>query len=62
MKKLNQPVSNAKKIEGRGSRRKLYYGELHNFYSSPNIIGVMKLKRTNCMWHVACMEETEIHT
>jgi len=36
-------------------RRKLSNEELHNLYSSPNIIGVMKCRRLRWMGRVACM-------
>jgi hypothetical protein len=34
-------------------RRKLHNDELHNFYSSPNIITVFKSKMMKWEWHVA---------
>jgi hypothetical protein len=38
--------------------RKLHNGELHNFYSSPDIIRMMKSRRMRCGRHVARMGET----
>jgi hypothetical protein len=40
-----------------GGRRKLHNEELHNLYSSPNIIGTIKLRRMRWAEHVACMCE-----
>jgi hypothetical protein len=40
-----------------GEIRKLHNGELHNFYSSPNIIRHNKSKRTYLARHVARMGE-----
>jgi hypothetical protein len=35
--------------------RKLHNEELNNFYSSPSIIRIIKLKRMRCIRHVARM-------
>jgi hypothetical protein len=35
--------------------RKLHNEELHNLYSSPNIIRIMKSSRMRCAGHVASM-------
>jgi hypothetical protein len=40
-----------------GSWRKLHNDELHNLYSLPNIVRVIKSKRMRWAGHVACMEE-----
>jgi hypothetical protein len=40
-----------------GGWRKLYNEELHNLYSSPSIIRIIKLKRMRWAGHVARMEE-----
>jgi hypothetical protein len=37
--------------------RKLHNEELHNWYSSPNIIRMIKSRRMRLAGHVACMEE-----
>jgi hypothetical protein len=37
---------------------KLHNEELHNLYSSPNIITMIKSRRTRWAWHVAGMGET----
>jgi hypothetical protein len=36
--------------------RKLHNGELHNLYSSPDIIRQIKSRRIRWVGHVACME------
>jgi hypothetical protein len=38
-----------------GSCRKLYNDELHNLYSSPNIVRVIKSRSMKWVGHVACM-------
>jgi hypothetical protein len=38
-----------------GDWRKLHNGELHNLYSSPNIIGMITSRRMRWAWHVARM-------
>jgi hypothetical protein len=37
--------------------RKLYNGELHNLYSSPDIIRQIKSRRMRWVGHVSCMGE-----
>jgi hypothetical protein len=44
-----------KRDEVRGQRRKLYSGELHNLYSSPEIINRIKSRRLRWAGHVARM-------
>jgi hypothetical protein len=44
------------KREEDGSWRKLHNGDLHSLYSSPNIVGMIKL-RMRWVGHVACMGE-----
>jgi hypothetical protein len=46
-----------KGAEVTGEWRKLYSGELHNFYSSPGIVGQMKSRRMRWAGHVARMGE-----
>jgi hypothetical protein len=41
------------KREEDGSWRKLHNDELHNLYSSPNIVRVIKSRRMRCAGHVA---------
>jgi hypothetical protein len=38
-----------------GDWRKLHNAELHNLYSSPNIIRMIKSRRMRWAWHVARM-------
>jgi hypothetical protein len=45
------------KREEDGSWRKLHNDELHNLYSSPNIVRVIKSKRLRWAGHVARMRE-----
>jgi hypothetical protein len=45
------------KREEDGSWRKLHNYELHNPYSSPNIVRVIKSRRMRCAGHVARMGE-----
>jgi hypothetical protein len=46
-----------KRDEITGEWRKLHNGELHNLYSSPDIIRQMKSRRMRWAGHVARMEE-----
>jgi hypothetical protein len=46
-----------KRYEVTGEWRKLYSGELHNLYSSPNIIRQIKSMRMQWAGHVARMRE-----
>jgi hypothetical protein len=41
-----------------GGWRKLHNEELHNLYSSPSIIRMIKSRRMRCAGHVARMGET----
>jgi hypothetical protein len=43
------------KVTGEG--RKFHIGELHNLYSSPDIIRQLKSRRMKWTGHVACMGE-----
>jgi hypothetical protein len=45
------------KREEDGSWRKLHNNELHDLYSSPNIVRVIKLRRIRWAGHVASMGE-----
>jgi hypothetical protein len=42
-----------------GEWRRLHNKELHNFYSSPNIITQIKTRRMRWARHVACLRERE---
>jgi hypothetical protein len=44
-----------------GGLRKIHNEEVHNFYSSPNIMIMFKSKRMEWTEHVACMERREIY-
>jgi hypothetical protein len=46
-----------KRDEVTGQRRKLNNGEIHNLYSSPDIIRQFKSRRMRCAGHVARMGE-----
>jgi hypothetical protein len=41
--------------------KKLHNEELHNLYSSPSIIRMIKSRRMRCAGHVARMERREMH-
>jgi hypothetical protein len=41
--------------------RRLHTEELHSLYSSPNIIGVIKLRMLHCMGHVVCIWKINAH-
>jgi hypothetical protein len=47
-----------KRDEVTGDWRKLHNEELHNFYSSRNIMGMIKSRRMRWAGHVARMRET----
>jgi hypothetical protein len=51
-------IFGSKRDEVTGSWRKLHNEELHDLYSSPNIIRVIKSRRMESAGHVARMEET----
>jgi hypothetical protein len=44
-------------VLGRKTWRKLHKDELHNLYSSPNIVRVIKSRRMRWTGHVVCMGE-----
>jgi hypothetical protein len=50
-------ISRPKGDEVTGECRKLHNEELHNLYSSPNIIRQIKSMRMRWAGHVACMGE-----
>jgi hypothetical protein len=43
--KVLRRIFGAKRVEVRGSWRKLHNEELHNFYSSPSLIKMIKSRR-----------------
>jgi hypothetical protein len=50
-----------KRDEVTGDWRKLHNEELHNLYSSPSIIRIIKSRRMRCAGHVARMGEKRMH-
>jgi hypothetical protein len=50
-----------KKDEVTGDWRKLHNEELHNLYSSPNIIRMIKSGKIRCAGHVARVERKGMH-
>jgi hypothetical protein len=54
-------TSGPKRDEMRGDWRKLHNDELHNFYSSPNIIRMIKSRRMRWAGHVARMGRSGMH-
>jgi hypothetical protein len=50
------------KREVDGSWRKLHNDDLHNLYSSPNIVRIIKARRLRWVGHVARMGEGEVLT
>jgi hypothetical protein len=50
-----------KREEVTGSWRKLHNEELHNLYSSPSIIRMIKSRRIRLAGHVARMGRREVH-
>jgi hypothetical protein len=51
-----------KRDEVMGEWRKLHNGELHNLYSSPDIIRQTKSRKMRWVGHVACMGgETKVY-
>jgi hypothetical protein len=50
-------IFGTKRVEETGGWRKLHNEELHNLYSSPSIIRMIKSRRMRLAWHVARMLE-----
>jgi hypothetical protein len=48
-------IFGCKRVEVMGEWRKLHSGELHNLYSSPDIIRQIISRRMRWVGHVACM-------
>jgi hypothetical protein len=55
--RLLRRISGPKRDEVTGGWRKLHNEELHNLYSSPSIIRVIKSRRMRREWHAARMGE-----
>jgi hypothetical protein len=56
-KRVLRRIFGPKRDEVTGEWRKFYNEELHNLYSSPNIIRQTKSRRMRCAGHVARMGE-----
>jgi hypothetical protein len=54
-------ISGPKRDDVTGDWWKLHNEELHNLYSSPNIIKMIKSRRMRWAGHVARMGRTEMH-
>jgi hypothetical protein len=54
-------IFSPKRVEVMGDWRKLHNEELHNLYSSPNIIGMNKLRKMRWAGHVARMGRRGMH-
>jgi hypothetical protein len=57
----NRVLFGPKREEMGGGWRRLHNEELHNLYTSPNIIRVIKLRRMRWEGHVAHIGEVKIH-
>jgi hypothetical protein len=55
--KISFEVVRPNNNEVTGDWKKLHNGELHNLYSSPDVITQIKSRRMNWAEHVACMGE-----
>jgi hypothetical protein len=51
-----------KRYEATGERRRLHNEELKDLYSSPNVFGVIKLRRMRWAGHEERMGKREVHT
>jgi hypothetical protein len=54
-------IFGSKRDEVKGDWRKMHNEELHNLYSSPNIIRMIKSRRMRWAGHVARMGEKRVH-
>jgi hypothetical protein len=59
--KLLRRIFGPKRDEVTGGWRKLHNEELHNLYSSPTIVRMIKSRRMIRAWHVARMGRTGMH-
>jgi hypothetical protein len=57
--KVLRRIFGPKRDEVTGEWRKLPEKELHDLYSSPSIIKIIKARRMRWAWHVARMGEEE---
>jgi hypothetical protein len=59
--RLLRRIFGPKRDEVTGGWRKLHNEELHNLYSSPSIIRMMKSRRMRWAGYIARMERREMH-
>jgi hypothetical protein len=60
-KRVLRRIFGPKRDEVIGDWRKLHNEELHNLYSSPSIIRMIKSRKMRWAWHVARMGMRNIH-
>jgi hypothetical protein len=60
-KKVLRRIFGPKRVEVMGCWRKLHNEELHNFYFSPSIVGMIKSRRMRYVGHVAQMGRRRMH-
>jgi hypothetical protein len=59
--KVLRTIFGPKRDEVKGGREKLHNQKLHDLYSSPNIIRMIKSRRMRCGGHIARMGEVMKH-
>jgi hypothetical protein len=60
-KRMLRRIFEPKRDEVIGGWRKLHTEELHNLFSSPSIIRMIKYRRVRLAGHVACMGRRVMH-
>jgi hypothetical protein len=58
---VNRRTVGPKMEEVTGQRRNMHKGEFHSLHSSPNVVKVIKSRRTGLTGHVTLMEGNEKH-
>jgi hypothetical protein len=58
-KRLLRRLFGPKRDEVTGDWRKLRNEQLHNFYSSPSKIRMVRSRRMRLAWYIACMTENK---
>jgi hypothetical protein len=58
---LLRSIFRPKRVEVIGGCRKLHNEGLHNLYSSPDIIRIIKSGNMKWVWHIACMRMINAH-
>jgi hypothetical protein len=58
---MSKRIFGPKRDEVTGGWRKLHNGELHNLYSSPSIVRMIKSRRMRWVGYVARMGGRELH-